>query len=146
MAVETERIRKLNERTFRDPARYVLYWAQMNRRVESNHGLLYAVELANRRNLPVLYYEGLTCTYPAANDRLHTFIFEGVPDTERRLNKLGIGFVFSLRRRKSDKNDAFYQLAKHAAAVVTDDYPTFIARAHNASVPSKLEIPYIVVD
>jgi len=146
MAVETERIRKLNERTFRDPARYVLYWAQMNRRVESNHGLLYAVELANRRNLPVLYYEGLTCSYPSANDRLHTFILEGVPDTARRLKKLGIGYVFYLRRRKSDANDALYQLARHAAAVVTDDYPTFIAREHNGRVPAKLEIPYFVVD
>jgi deoxyribodipyrimidine photo-lyase len=146
MAVETERIRKLNERPLRDPARYVLYWAQMNRRVESNHGLLYAIELANRRNLPVLYYEGLTCSYPSANDRLHTFVLEGVPDTERRLKKLGIGYVFYLRRRKSDANDALYQLARHAAAVVTDDYPTFIARQHNASVPAKLEIPYFVVD
>src|SRR5271167_2957094 len=146
MAVEAERIRKLNDRPFRDAARYVLYWAQMNRRVESNHGLLYAVELANRRGLPVLYYESLTCSYPCANDRLHTFILEGVPDTARRLKKLGIGYVFYLRRRKSDPNDALYQLARQAAAVVTDDYPTFIARKHNARVPSKLDVPYFVLD
>jgi deoxyribodipyrimidine photo-lyase len=146
MAVETERVRKLNERPFRDGARYVLYWAQMNRRVESNHGLLYAIEMANRKGLPVLYYEGLTCSYPSANDRLHTFILEGVPDTARRLKKLGIGYVFYLRRRKSDANDALYQLARHAAAVVTDDYPTFVAREHNARVPAKLDVPYFVVD
>jgi deoxyribodipyrimidine photo-lyase len=146
MAVETERIRKLNDRPFRDPARYVLYWAQMNRRVESNHGLLYAIELANRKGLPVLYYEGLTCSYPSANDRLHTFILEGVPDTARRLKKLGIGYVFHLRRRQSDPNDALYQLARDAAAVVTDDYPTFIAREHNRRVPQKLDTPYYVVD
>jgi deoxyribodipyrimidine photo-lyase len=146
MAVETERIRKLNDRPFPEAARYVLYWAQMNRRVESNHGLLYAVELANRKGLPVLYYEGLTCSYPSANDRLHTFILEGVPDTARRLKKLGIGYVFYLRRRISDPNDALYQLARHAAAVVTDDYPTFVAREHNARAPQKLEIPYFVVD
>ncbi len=146
MAVETERVRKLSERPFRDGARYVLYWAQMNRRVESNHGLLYAIELANRKGLPVLYYEGLTCSYPSANDRLHTFILEGVPDTARRLKKRGIGYVFYVRRRKSDSNDALYQLARHAAAVVTDDYPTFIVREHNARVPAKLEVPYFVVD
>ncbi len=146
MAVETERVRKLNDRPFRGGALYVLYWAQMNRRVESNHGLLYAVELANRKDLPVLYYEGLTCSYPFANDRLHTFILEGVPDTAKRLKKLGIGYVFHLRRRRTDPNNALYQLARHAAAVVTDDYPTFIAREHNARVPAKLDVPYFVVD
>ena len=35
---------------------------------------------------------------------------------------------------------------KDAAAVVTDDYPTFVARRHNARVPSKLDIPYYAVD
>ncbi len=147
MAVERERIRALNSAPLRkDSAQYVIYWAQMNRRVESNHGLLHAIEIADRLGLPVLYYEGLTCSYPHANLRLHTFILEGVPDTECRLKKLGIGYVFSLRRRTADRNDTLYRLAKHAAAVVTDDYPTFIARTHNTRVPAKLDIPYIAVD
>ncbi len=29
----------------------------------------------------MLFYEGVTCSYPHANDRLHTFILEGVPET-----------------------------------------------------------------
>ena len=72
----------------------------MNRRVESNHALAYAVELANGLKLPVLFYEGLTCSYPHANDRFHTFLLEGVPETARRLQTLGIGYVFHLRRRR----------------------------------------------
>lgn len=44
-----ERVRKLNNRELREGARYVLYWSQMNRRVESNHALAFATELANRR-------------------------------------------------------------------------------------------------
>jgi len=35
---------------------------------------------------------------------------------------------------------------KDAAAAVTDDYPTFIAREHNARVPRKIEAPYLAVD
>ena len=46
--------------------------------------------------LPLLVYEGLTCSYPYASDRLHTFVLEGVPDTEARLRKLGIGYLFYL--------------------------------------------------
>ncbi len=141
-----ERVRSLNEAPIKPNARYVIYWAQMNRRAACNHALAYAIELANGLGLPVLFYEGLTCTYPYANDRLHQFILENVPDTAEDLKRLGIGYTFHLRRRKSDANDILYQLAKDAAAVVTDDYPTFIARQHNASVPKKLDIPYFVVD
>jgi len=124
----------------------VVYWAQMNRRVDSNHALAYAAGLANDCKLPLLFYEGLTCSYPYANDRLHTFLLEGVPETARRLKNAGIGYVFHLRRRKSDPNDALYRLAEQAAAIVTDDYPTFIARLHNTSVPAKVGIPYHAVD
>lgn len=102
--------------------------------------------MANELNLPVLFYEGLTCSYPHANDRFHTFLLEGVPGTELRLRALGIGYVFHLRRRGSDPNDALYRLAADAAALVTDDYPVFIARDHNRRVPDKLAIPYYVVD
>ena len=146
MAVETERIRKLNAAPERPHRKYVLYWAQMNRRVDANHGLLYAAEIANQHRLPVLYYEGLTCSYPYANDRLHTFILEGVPETAKRLKKAGIGYVFYLRRRADSPNDILYQLAQDAAAVVTDDYPIFIARQHNSRVPEKLDVAFYVVD
>ncbi len=94
------RVRKLNDADFPAGARYVLYWAQMNRRVDANHALAFAADLANERGLPLLYYEGLTCSYPYASDRLHTFILEGVPDTAARLRKLGIGYAFYLRRRR----------------------------------------------
>jgi deoxyribodipyrimidine photo-lyase len=141
-----ERVRALNQQPFRADGEYVLYWAQMNRRISHNHALAYAIDIANDRGLPVLIYEGLTCTYPSANDRLHTFILEGVPDTAAGAKAIGAGYVFHLRRRRKDRNDAFYQLAKRAACVVTDDYPTFIAREHNARVPLKLDVPYFVVD
>ena len=142
----TERVRKLNDRDFREGAPYVLYWSQMNRRAESNHALAFAADLANQQGVPLLFYEGLTCIYPFANDRLHTFILEGVAETERRLKKLGIGYVFHLRKRRSDANDALYRLAADAGALVTDDYPAFIAVQHNRSVPAKIEIPYYAVD
>lgn len=141
----TGRVRLLNDATIQ-PGQYILYWSQMNRRVEANHALAFAADLANQHGLPVLVYEGLTCSYPYANDRIHTFVLEGVPGTEQKLKKRGIGYVFHLRRRKRDSDDAFYRLAADASAVVTDDYPVFIAREHNRRVPAKLGIPYYAVD
>ncbi len=141
-----DRIRKLNSAGLRRPAEYVLYWSQMNRRVEANQALAYAAGLANQLDLPLLFYEGLTCSYPYANDRLHTFILEGVPETQRRLKRLGIGYIFYLRRRAADPNDVLYRLAKRAATVVTDDYPTFVAARHNQSVAGKLDVAFHAVD
>jgi deoxyribodipyrimidine photo-lyase len=141
-----ERVRKLNDAEVRPKARYVLYWAQMNRRVECNHALAYAIDVANQAGLPVLFYEGLTCSYPYANDRLHTFILEGVPDNAEAARALGAGYAFYLRRTASHPDNIVYELAKDAAAIVTDDYPTFIAARHNASVPRKLDVAYFSVD
>lgn len=127
-------------------ARYVLYWMQMNRRAESNHALEFAAARANALKLPLLVYEGLTCTYPYASDRFHTFQLEAVPGTQARLAQRGIGYLFHLRRRRADPNDAFYRVAAGAALVVTDDYPVFISREHNRAVPDKVGIPFLAVD
>jgi deoxyribodipyrimidine photo-lyase len=118
----------------------------MNRRVDSNHAVKFAAGLANELALPLLFYEGLTCSYPYAGDRLHRVILEGVPETQKRLAACGIGYVFYLRRRGSDLNDVLYHLAARAAAVVTDDYPTFVTARQNPSVAGKLDKPFYVVD
>lgn len=118
----------------------------MNRRAECNQALDFALERANELRVPVLYYEGLTYSYPYASDRFHTFVLEGVPEAARRLERQGIGYVFYLRRGPFDPNDVFYRLAARAAAIVTDDYPAFIAARHNAVVPGKLDVAYYAVD
>ncbi len=118
----------------------------MNRRVTGNHALAHAIFLANSLQLPVLVYERLSCTYRLANRRLHTFALEAVPETSKRLASLGAGYVFNLRARRSDPADLLYHLAAHAAAVVTDDYPTNVATRLNASVAAKLDIPLVAVD
>jgi deoxyribodipyrimidine photo-lyase len=141
-----ERVRKLNSSPERTGAKYGLYWAQMNRRAHVNHALEYAIHSANRLRLPLLVYEGLTCTYKKANDRMHTFVLQNVPDMAEQLKARGIGYLFYLRRRKQDANDVLYRLAADAAAVVTDDYPTFIAAEHNATVPPKIGVAYYAVD
>lgn len=141
-----ERVRELNTAPARERAAYVLYWMQMNRRVDSNHALAWAVRQANDREVPLLVYEGLTCTYPSANDRHHHSILEGVPETARRLAAAGIGYCFYPRRRRSDPNDVVYRLAAEAALVVTDDYPSFVNATHNASVPGKIGVAYQAID
>jgi len=141
-----QRVRTLNAASVRKPAKYVLYWMQANRRVEANQALAYAVQLANQLDLPVLCHEELNWAWPHANDRLFTFALEGVPETQRRLRRLGVGYVFHLRRRRSEAAAVVSGLAADAAALVTDDYPTDVTARNNAEVPARLVIPYHVVD
>ena len=146
MPVEPDRILSLNSKSPRADADYVLYWSQMNRRVAGNHALAHAIDLANQYRLPLLVYEGLTCTYRHANDRLHSFMLEAVPDMEKGVTGIGAGYMFYLRARRADANDVVYRLAEKAACLLTDDYPTFIAAHHNGRVPERIGIPYIAVD
>jgi len=140
------RVHLLNDVSPRPGGRYVLYWAQVNRRIDSNHALAFAAHFANRLRLPVLFYEGLTCSHPHANDRFHSFILEGVPDNVKRAAVLGIGYVFYLRRKQTDPDDIVYRLAADAAAVVTDDYPGYLTRERNLRIPPALGIPCYAVD
>lgn len=133
-----DRVRSLNDAPVCQCARYVLYWAQMNRRVNSNHALEFAIARANALKLPVLFYEELSCAEPYANDRFHTFILQGVPEQQRRLSRRGIGYCFNLRKRPADPPDVLHRLAADAALLVTDDYPLL--------APVKLDIPCLAVD
>lgn len=119
-----ERVRQLNSRELRSGARYVLYWMRANRRATFNHALAFAAGIANDRDLPLLCCETLSFDEPYASDRLHAFVLEGVPENARHLRELGAGYVFSLRRSRSDPGDVIERLAADAAAVVTDDHPT----------------------
>ncbi|MCL4401677.1 MAG: deoxyribodipyrimidine photolyase [Acidobacteria bacterium] len=119
---------------------YVLYRARTSRRVEGNRALNEAVRLANQAGLPVLFYEELPCGAPYASDRLHTFALEGVPETARRLEQMGIGYVFYLPRRRSDPQSLVDRLAACAAEVVTDRDP-LVPAAPNRQVDSSCIVP-----
>jgi deoxyribodipyrimidine photo-lyase len=116
-----ERVRALNDRPVRLGGTYVLYWCRWNRRVESNHALHYAAGVANRMGLPLVCYERLSCAYPTACDRFHTFVLEGVAEFEAGLRKLGVEYVFQLPRRKTRGDAAMREVLAGAAAIVTDD-------------------------
>jgi deoxyribodipyrimidine photo-lyase len=116
-------VSRLNDAAVRADGRYVLYWCRWNRRVASNHALAFAAGMANQLDLPLLYLESLTCDYPYANDRLHTFALEGMPETAASLRKLGIGCLFHVpRHRRADPRN-ISEVIRNAAAVVTDDCP-----------------------
>src|SRR5688500_16311827 len=110
-----ERVRQLNERRINARGRYVLYWMQMYKRVENNHALNWAIEKANELELPLVVYEGLKHYYPWANDRIHTFILEGVEEKRAAFERLGIRYVFYLQKDRSAPGHIVAKLSGDAA-------------------------------
>ena len=62
-----------NNKPVNPEGEYVLYWMQINRRLEYNYALEYAVAWANKLDKPLLIYEGLSIDYPWVCDRFHVF-------------------------------------------------------------------------
>src|SRR5829696_7115414 len=93
MAIQSTRIRVLNEAEPRTDARYVLYWMQQSQRARFNPALELAIEEANARALPVLVCFSLTDGYPEANARHYAFMLEGLAEVSQALADRGIAFV-----------------------------------------------------
>ena len=132
----------------------VLYWMQTTHRARDNFALDFAVEQANALGLPVLVYHGLRHDYPWASDRLHTFILESARDLYREFEERGIRYAFYLERseaeiaarRAAGRPSPLVALARRAALVVTDYFPTFIVPRQIRALRAKVETPVIAVD
>lgn len=125
---------------------YILYWAQSARRLHSNLGLDYAIEQGNALGLPVVVYEALRTDYPSANDRIHTFVLEGVARNRADAEARGLRYVFFLPRTSHEARGVVQRLAQRARMVVTDDYPVFIVRAQTARFAEKTGVALKLVD
>lgn len=141
-----ERVVALNDEPVNKKAAYVLYWMQMFKRVEYNHALVWAVRQANDLSLPLVVYEGLKFYYPWANDRLHTFILEGVEEKRAAFESRGIRYVFYLQENERSPKQIVARIAKDAALIVTDDYPAFIIPHHNEVIANKAPVAVHAVD
>lgn len=142
----SQRVSQLNNLPDNQQGRYVLYWMQMFKRVDDNDALNFAIQQANERDLPLVVYEGLKFYYPWANDRIHTFILEGVAEKSTEFARLGIRYIFFLQRDEHDPRDTVARIAADAALLVTDDYPCFIIPEHNQRIVEQVNIPVFAVD
>ena len=91
MDIDSERVTALHNADPNLRGDFVLYWMQIERRSETNDALDFAVNQANRRNLPVLVYEGRRRDDRNACDRFDAFLPENSRELRKRLHEKGIG-------------------------------------------------------
>jgi photolyase PhrII len=148
------RIHAAGEPRPRPGGEHVLYWMQSTLRAEDNDALDFAVEQADRLGVPVVVYHRLRHDYPWSSDRIHTFILESAIDLYADFDRLGIQYAFHLERgpeeaesrRAAGRRSPLVELARRAALVVTDYFPTFIAPRQTRALRRMVETPVVAVD
>ena len=138
-------------RTRAVPGEFVLYWIQSTMRSRDNFALNHAAQAANDLGLPLVVYQGLRPDYPWASDRFHTFILESAADMAADLasREIPYGFYFDRHRRASGEPappSPLEALARRAAIVVTDYFPTFIVPRQTRRLRERIDAPVVAVD
>ena len=96
------RLRACNGLSVREGGSYVLYWMIAYRRLEWNFALDRAVEWSERLRKPLVILEALRCGYCWANERIHSFILDGMADNARRLERSGVLHIIRIASLKRD--------------------------------------------
>ncbi|HDR73295.1 MAG TPA: deoxyribodipyrimidine photolyase, partial [Methanoculleus sp.] len=139
--IPPERIHRLNERPMAKGA-FVLYWMQASPRAECNMALEYAIDRANRLDIPVAAIFCLTGEYPDANLRHYNFLVEGLLEVKDALEARNVAFV--LRRGSPPVEVA--DLAGDAALVVADCGYLRIQREWRKAVAGMVGCPVTLVE
>jgi deoxyribodipyrimidine photo-lyase len=124
MPVKKERIRKINELPISDGP--VVYWMNREIRTEDNWALLYAEELAQERQVPLLVVYNLVAGFLGGGYRQWSFKIGGLKEVEASLTKKNIQFFLVVDHGRTGESSQglidFFQSVK-AGVVITDFSP-----------------------
>jgi len=120
-----DRVRSCNEQPVNLEGKYVLYWMISNRRLNYNASLEYAAEMAKQHEVPLLVLEEISTSHRFANDRICTFMIQGMLDNIRTFREHNIRFIPWVETPLSGPSGKLHELSQDAVMVVTDDFPTY---------------------
>ncbi len=100
----------------------VLYWTRLALRGHENPALDAALLTAQRLQLPLLVYHGLSERYPFASDRHHTFILQTARDLQDELRQRNIPYLLHVER-PGHRQHLLKRLAQRAAVTFTELAP-----------------------
>lgn len=140
------RTRVLIDRPVRTDADFVLYWMTSARRTRSNFALERAADLAREHRKPLVVLEPLRAGYRWANDRIHRFIVDGMAENARRFARTPVTYVPFVERTPGAGKGLVRALSRHAAVVVTDDYPAFFLPRMLAAATKQIDARFEAVD
>ncbi|MCB9558046.1 MAG: deoxyribodipyrimidine photolyase [Deltaproteobacteria bacterium] len=116
------------------------------RRTRYSFALQHAVQRASELNCGLVVLEALRCDYPWASDRFHGFVVDGMRDNARALAPTGARYLPYLEPEPKAARGLIAALARHAALVVTDDFPCFFLPRMVAAAARQLDVRLEQVD
>ena len=132
--IGAERISPLNGAALNRDGAYVLYWMISSRRTQWNFALQRAASIAAELGRGVVILEALRLDYPWASERLHRFVIDGMVDNLSTVRGVpGVTYHPYVEEHLGAGRGLLEALGEQAAAVVTDDFPTFF-------VPQMLDV------
>jgi deoxyribodipyrimidine photo-lyase len=139
------RVRPANERPL-GKGPIVLYWMIAARRAGWNFGLQRALDWSRALAKPLVVLEPLRVGYPWASARFHGFALDGMREHARHFAARGVTYWPYVEPRPGEGKGLLAALGRHAAVVVTDEFPSFFLPRMVAAAGAQLEVRLEVVD
>ena len=133
----------LNKHDFNENGEFILYWMIATRRLNYNSALQRSVELAEKLGKPLLVIEAISTRHKFANDRILTFMIQGLIENQEMFEKRNIRFIPWVSTPLQSGTGLLQRLAEKASVVVTDLFPTYypyeIIRIAKEKIPVRFE-------
>ncbi len=137
-----KRIRLLNRADSRHGP--VIYWMSRDQRADDNWALLFAQELALKKEVPLAVIFCLVPSFLNAAIRQYAFMIEGLKEVEKRLSRKNI--CFQLLAGYTEKEIPRFIKKNNVSALIADFDPLKIKRQWKKNVYDKVNIPVYEVD
>ena len=113
-----DRIRVVNDQDVFTDGEYVLYWMIATRRFNYNASLEYAAKLAEKYGKPLLVIEEISTSHKFANDRITSFVIQGMVENISTFKEHNIRFIPWVETPLSGPMGLLKTLAKNACLLV----------------------------
>ena len=141
-----DRIRVVNDKEVFSEGEYILYWMIATRRLNYNASLEYAAKVAEEYGKPLLVIEEISTSHKFANDRITSFVIQGMVENINAFREQNIRFIPWVETPLSGPMGLLKTLAKRACLVVTDDFPTYYPLSATKAAGKSLDRKVIAVD
>lgn len=136
------RIFPLNDKQVDKYKKYVIYCMEASQRVDYNHALAYAIDVANNLNKPVIVVFNLTDKYKHSNQRYYKFMLEGIIKLKDKFKDLGIKFVIN----RGSYIEGCLKFSKDACCIITDANYLKTQRNWRKYVADMVEVKMVEVE
>jgi len=106
----------------------VVYWMISARRAFYNHGLEHAINLAKVRKLPLVVIEPLAIGHRWANDRIHTFVIQGMLANRKLFEESNVTYIPYVETKPNEAKGLLAKWMEYADALVIDEYPVYFPK------------------